>query len=720
MEKISGYKITKEIKLAGELSIYDAVDKNGNRVVIKFYNKNNLSAEEFKYYQTNKKIFTGEKIFGFIRIIDTGDYKTNYYVILEKFESISLKEIISKKKLSIINFLRIAIKIIKILKFAEKYGIQINYIDADNIFINLKKGRVKFELIYNQNKKLLKPDIGKLFFYMITGSEYKNNIEMISFNSTEKNINFYKEIKNLIEGMINNHEFYFNNNLLNKHLEKILNEYNDFIKKKNNLKVKNIKKTENKFLGKSFFNIYKKKILLTVLIVILAGIIFSIYKDVNLGSSRSEEKIKLIDVNITKVKKINIEKKIRTMGSIIYRDKVAISSKIIGRIKNIYVEQGDFVKNGELLAKVDTMSIQLELKEMRSELKSAIASYRLVKEKMNNAKRDIERDIKNLSKLKIKYKEKYNIMKNEKDIFYKQKKIYKAGGVTETDLNRFKLKYLSSITDFHIAKKEFEIKKIGYRNFDIKKAGYKKIKDKKVRNEILKTINTRVQKAEADVAYNYISKIKTKIEILKNNIKEGYIKSPISGIVGIRNIERGEFIKTDRDLFLIMNLKEVFLIINPGEKDALKIKIGQNVNLNVDAIDNKKFSGKVFLISPLLDEKTRTIEIKILIKNNKKLLKPGMFVRAHITTDKFINKIFLKEKDILKIGNKSYVFVNIKGTVYKKKIITGEKINARTEIISGVKEGEIIASSNIHLLSDKMKIHPVLKNKAIVRNMEAK
>jgi RND family efflux transporter MFP subunit len=707
MDSVEGYKNFKQLKSSEYLSVYKAMNGEDKNVLIKFYNKNKFDLENFKYYQSQKNKFKDGEIPGFIQIMDLGENKENYYIIEKEFESVSLKEILLKQKLKINNFLRIAIKIIKILKVAEKYGMQIYNIDAEHILINLKKGRVKINLIHNQYKNNYRLNLGELFFYMITGLSYNNNIDMIlSADKEEKNI-FYNDIKDLIEGMICNKELY-STNALHENLEKIIYKYNEFLKDQNNYKIKN--------KNKSFYNIKKKKIQIIVLAIILFGIFFSIYRDIDFNTALEKKEIALVDIDTIKVKKISLDKKIKAMGAIVYRDKVAISSKIIGRIKNIYVEQGDYVKRGKLLAIVDTMSIELELKEMRSELKSALASYRLVKEKKNNARRNVERDIKNISKLKVKCKDRYNIMNNEKEIFSKQKEMYKVGGVTESDLNGYKLRYLSSISEFHIAKKEFEVKKIGYRDIDLKKAGYKKSKHKKEKNEILKIINTQVEKAEEDAAYNYISKIRTRIEILKRNIREGCIRTPISGVVGIRNIERGEFVKPDNDLFLIMNLKDVFVTTNLSEKDAGKIKIGQNVNFNVDAMGSRKFAGKVFLISPIVDETTRTIEVKILVKNNKRVLKPGMFVRADITTNRFKNKIFLNEKVILKNESKSYIFSYIKGRVYKKEIITGEKIDDLMEVVSEIKEGVIVASSNINLLSDRMKVNLILKNKNIAGN----
>ncbi len=452
----------------------------------------------------------------------------------------------------------------------------------------------------------------------------------------------------------------------------------------------------------------KKIVAFLLLIAVVAGIAFGIQRNFFKSNSFNKEIVRNHpEVTVMKLKKRDVEISIDVMGTISFRQKATISSKILGRLEKIYVEQGDYVHRGKALAQIETLPLRLELKSARAELKAAKAGYQLSLEKLIRAKKNIEREFSAIDRAKIDYKDKYSSYRNMNKLYKKKKELYKVGGITETDLDSIKTQYINFLSGYMTAKKNYEIQRVGYRDSDIVKAGLTPPESRDERKKILANINTKVEFAEAEAARNNLNKIHAEIEKLKINIRETTIKSPITGIVAVRNVEIGERMKQDTDLFVVMNTREIIVVTNINEMEIGTLKKNQPVSFTVDAVPGKVFKGRIFLISPVLDTSTRTVEVKIIASNHNGKLKPGMFARARISLSKEKNTILLPEKAIRNENNESYVFIVNKNTVYKKKITTGKKSGNNLVVTKGLQENNIVAISDKDILTDGMQIAPV-------------
>ncbi len=455
-------------------------------------------------------------------------------------------------------------------------------------------------------------------------------------------------------------------------------------------------------------NRYKKPIIIALLMTIIAGVLFGTVRAIFFVNKAEIAERPALEIDAAKITKDDVDITFNVMGTVSYREKVTISSKILGRVDKIFVEQGDTVYRGKVLAKIETLPLELDLKSAEADLKTAKAGFNLAKEKVKRAEQNIEREIKLIDKTKIDSRDKYSTLQNSESLYQKKKELNKIGGVTDTELDAIKTKYITDLSNFLGSKKNQEIQMVGYRKKDIKAAGLEVPKNKKEKDALIKMLNTGVEKAEVEAALSNVKKIETEIEKLKTNIREATIKAPMDGVVAVRNIEVGEQVKQDTDLFVLMNVKNVFVIANVNEKEITKLKRNQQVQFAVDAVAGKKFSGEIFLISPILDTETRTVEVKILTKNPEGLLKPGMFARAVVTTERVNGMIQAPSTSIIKDSQDTHVFVIKNGIAFKKKIEIGRTISDKIEIVSGITEQDTIATSNVGMLIDGMKVR-VLK-----------
>lgn len=106
------------------------------------------------------------------------------------------------------------------------------------------------------------------------------------------------------------------------------------------------------------------------------------------------------------------------------------------------------------------------------------------------------------------------------------------------------------------------------------------------------------------------------------------IYSPMSGIVIDRHVREGEYIQTGSKIYTIADLSQVWLQLSAYESDLQWIRYGQNVDFETEAFPGKIFEGTIVFIDPMLNPRTRTVQVRVNVQNDDGLLKPDMLARA--------------------------------------------------------------------------------------------
>lgn len=121
-------------------------------------------------------------------------------------------------------------------------------------------------------------------------------------------------------------------------------------------------------------------------------------------------------------------------------------------------------------------------------------------------------------------------------------------------------------------------------------------------------------------------------EIEKKGIPREHmtIYSPVGGVVVSKHVNQGVYVKTGTKIYTIADLEHVWVILDLYESDARFVQYGQKVIFETESLPGEKFEGTVVFVHPTMDEGTRTIKVRVNVSNEKKLLKPGMFIRANI------------------------------------------------------------------------------------------
>jgi cobalt-zinc-cadmium efflux system membrane fusion protein len=181
------------------------------------------------------------------------------------------------------------------------------------------------------------------------------------------------------------------------------------------------------------------------------------------------------------------------------------------------------------------------------------------------------------------------------------------------------------------------------------------------------------------------------------------LTSPIAGIVVERNGTIGATVGSDANVFKIIDISRVWIDANVFEKDLERVKRGQEVKVSVPAFPGSSFSGRVILVSSVVDPETRSVKVRTEVPNPDGRLKPDMFANVQIITDLHRTAISIPQAAMLNDGGKTVVFVS-EGSSYKKRAVTtGIQSNDRVEIIDGLGAGDKVVVKGNYLLLQQSK-----------------
>ena len=191
-----------------------------------------------------------------------------------------------------------------------------------------------------------------------------------------------------------------------------------------------------------------------------------------------------------------------------------------------------------------------------------------------------------------------------------------------------------------------------------------------------------------------------------NNLAENtYLRSPISGVVTARNYDRGD-LYNGQPIFVVQQITPVKLHVGVSESDYTKVKLGNQVEITVDALPGRTFTGKINKIYPTMDAMTHTFITEILVQNADRVLRPGMFARVKVEFG-INNSVVVPEEAVVKMqgsGQRCVYILQPDNTVESSLVKLGRHIEGMYEILEGVSEGDVVAAKGSSSLRDGSKV----------------
>lgn len=206
--------------------------------------------------------------------------------------------------------------------------------------------------------------------------------------------------------------------------------------------------------------------------------------------------------------------------------------------------------------------------------------------------------------------------------------------------------------------------------------------------------------------------VKTAYEVSKlsyeNLLENTSLISPISGVVTARNYDNGDMVG-GMPIFVVQKINPVKVFINVSESLYTYITKGMTVSVELDALPEAKFEGKVSRITPVIDPQTRTFEVEVTVANGKEQIKPGMYARVTMNYGSRKN-VVVPDQSVVKMmgsGDRFIYVLKADGTVAYQKVELGRRMNDKYEVLSGIADGDEVVISGQTALKNGIAVERV-------------
>ncbi len=209
-----------------------------------------------------------------------------------------------------------------------------------------------------------------------------------------------------------------------------------------------------------------------------------------------------------------------------------------------------------------------------------------------------------------------------------------------------------------------------------------------------------ISKDALDVQVGNVARLKAHVDEAESRVAKTVIRAPFSGILGLRQVSPGAYVKAGSDIVRLENVSSIKVDFRIPENYLSKIRPNQEIAVKLDAYPGEEFRGRVYAVEPVVDERTRTIAMRARIPNKGFKLKPGMFVRVAVTLDSRPNAVVIPEQAIWPQGTDSFVFRVVDGKAALTKVDIGNRAPGTVEILKGLAANDMVITDGQMKLRD--------------------
>lgn len=209
-----------------------------------------------------------------------------------------------------------------------------------------------------------------------------------------------------------------------------------------------------------------------------------------------------------------------------------------------------------------------------------------------------------------------------------------------------------------------------------------------------------ISKDALDVQQGNAARLQARLAEAQTHVAKTTIRAPFSGVLGLRQVSPGAYVKAGSDIVRLENLSSIKVDFKIPENFMAKVRPNQDIALRLDAFPNEQFTGRVYATEPTVDEKTRTISMRARVGNTGLKLKPGMFVRVAVTLENRPNAILVPETAIWPQGKDSFVFKVVDGKAALTRIEIGVRRPGEVEVLTGLAAGDSVITEGQMKLRD--------------------
>jgi HlyD family secretion protein len=350
----------------------------------------------------------------------------------------------------------------------------------------------------------------------------------------------------------------------------------------------------------------------------------------------------------------------------------SLSPKISAPVRTFYVNRGDRVHKGQLLAELDNRDLAAAVVSAEGGYDQAKATYAStttsgLPESMQTAKLNVQDTKANLDA--------------QQKLYDSQAKLYQEGALARKQLDATQVALTAAKSAYKTAEKH---------STNLQATG-----DAQLRQ---------AAKGQLETSHGQYLAATAQLEYTR-------LQSPIDGVIADRAVYPGDIAPAGTPLFIVMDTKKVVVRLHIPQPQAVQLKLGDQATLSVPDF-KRDFPGKVTVLSPALDPNSTTVEVWVEADNAQGKLKPGTTVEVSITARVVPNAIVIPASAVLtnSEGKTSVMVVKMDGRAYAQNIETGIREGSLIQVVSGLKSGDTVIATGAYGLPDKTKVKAMPTN----------
>lgn len=501
-------------------------------------------------------------------------------------------------------------------------------------------------------------------------------------------------------------------------------------------------------------------IVVAIVFCLIAGLItWRLHQKITENAARMQQKsAKMkgpVQVSLAEVALRDIIRNFGSTGSVEAPLSVKIAPKITGRIEYLNVHEGNRVRKGQVLVRIDDSEIEAEVRQKMAAV--AEAEYRLAQAQLNQTPSDVSvhTQIKQQEAAKASAEADYAQsqtsysaqlagakaslsdaeskvenakaavnsaqanLNNAKTRYDRIDGLYKQGYIAAQDVDDAKAAMVVQESALEIAKgllrsanAQHEATRQQYNVIEAKgkadvQAASAKLAQSKASLEYAKA-NT----SQKGAYRQSIAALRASVEAAKASLKSAQAKrrdtilvSPLDGYVTGRHSDPGAIASPTQPIVSVQFIKQIWVAVSVPEEVCAKLHIGQPVKIVFDAYPDSEYNANIIQINPAADPQSRQFTVRVILSNSENLFKPGMFAHVSFETDKIKNALSVPREAVLAGRDGSYVVAVDKDR--KAKHIPVIKEGESTEFISiagQVKPGDKVITMSAMPVKDGQEV----------------
>lgn len=362
-----------------------------------------------------------------------------------------------------------------------------------------------------------------------------------------------------------------------------------------------------------------------------------------------------VAIRVAPVQTRQVQRIVESVGTLYPYEEVIVSAEVDGRVEEVSFDLGDAVREGEVLVRISEEEQRYLVAQTEAQLRQALERLGLKEET------DRVQDIRETPEVRRAQAELFDAEQRYKRV----RELVDQGIGSQQDLDQ--------------AQARFKAMQAAY-------------------DATLNQTRNLIQQVE---------QFKASLQLQRKRLRDTAVRAPFAAYVKERQVSMGQYVRVNTALFTLVKTDPIRLRAEIPERMAPWTQVGQSAEVFVEAYPQRRFQGRLWRISPTVDQSKRTFIVEALIQNPSGELKPGSYAKVRIRTNRVEEIKLVPARAVNYVLGTNKVYAVRGSLVEPREVKLGDRFDQDVEIVEGVRPGEQVAVTQLARLESGVPVRVV-------------